>query len=80
MTRQFHVFPCQHSFHSDCIADELLNHPIKSTKLKYLQSKLNENSRFREDLESLIGEECIFCSDMMIRYIDVDLVQDPDVL
>jgi hypothetical protein len=24
MTRAFHVFPCQHAFHSDCLIDEVI--------------------------------------------------------
>ncbi|KAJ3333398.1 hypothetical protein HDU91_002935 [Kappamyces sp. JEL0680] len=80
MTRQFHVFPCQHTFHSDCLIDELLQYPVKNTKVKYLQNQLGVDPKARDELETLLGEECCLCGDIMIRTIDIELVSDPDIL
>ena len=46
MTRQFYVFPCQHSFHADCLIREvtplLPQHSVR--RLLDLQGKLAENT------------------------------------
>ncbi|XP_023930234.1 vacuolar protein sorting-associated protein 18 homolog [Lingula anatina] len=42
MTRTFHVFPCMHKFHTDCLTTEVLPHlsTIKRTQVEDLQRKL----------------------------------------
>lgn len=80
MTRQFHVFPCHHSFHSDCLVDQLLLHPIKGTRVKYLSSQTLVSPGAKSNLENFLGEECILCSEVLIRTINLEFTNDPDRL
>lgn len=73
MTRQFHVFSCHHAFHSDCVVDQLMTVPVKATKLKYLNSQVLITSTAKDEIEKMVGEECLLCNDFMIRTIDIDL-------
>jgi hypothetical protein len=54
-----------------------MKHPVKSTRIRFLQSQNDKNSK--EELEALISEECVLCGDMMIRAVDQLLVDDPEV-
>jgi vacuolar protein sorting-associated protein 18 len=80
LTRQYHVFPCFHAFHSDCLIEQLLKHPIKCPRIRLLQSEMGNDKKQREELELLLGEECILCGDFMIRSIDQLLTDEPDIL
>ncbi|KAI8898146.1 Pep3/Vps18/deep orange family-domain-containing protein [Globomyces pollinis-pini] len=80
MTRQFHVFPCHHAFHSDCLSDVLLKDLAKGTRIKYYQSNMAKNPAMKDSLEQFIAEECVLCGDLLIKNIDVVLTTDPDLL
>ncbi|XP_046860460.1 vacuolar protein sorting-associated protein 18 homolog [Xenia sp. Carnegie-2017] len=48
LTRSFHIFPCHHAFHTDCLVDEVLLHlkGRQRNRLEFLKRKL-----FRTDYE-----------------------------
>lgn len=47
MSRPFYVFPCQHSFHADCLIKEVTQHmpPHQLRRMLALQTKLSQSSR-----------------------------------
>ena len=36
LAKQFHVFGCQHVFHSDCLMEKLLESSVKATRIRFL--------------------------------------------
>ncbi|KAK4050478.1 tethering complex subunit [Microbotryomycetes sp. JL221] len=47
LTRQFYVFPCQHSFHADCLIDEVTKQlsPVALRRMLDLQSRLASDGK-----------------------------------
>ncbi|KAL4890490.1 Pep3/Vps18/deep orange family-domain-containing protein [Aspergillus ambiguus] len=86
LSRQFFVFPCQHAFHSDCLGKEVLEGAGGKKKyIRDLQTQLNKSdissSRREEivkELDGLIAEACILCSDHAIKQIDKPFISGSD--
>ena len=79
-TRKFYVFPCGHSFHTDCLIKEILRSTdfnLKS-KIENFQRKLtrSRNSVNVEELDKLLSAKCCLCSDIKINIIDEPFTED----
>ncbi|SPO02765.1 probable DigA protein [Cephalotrichum gorgonifer] len=79
LSRQFFVFPCQHSFHSDCLARKVLEQQgaARGARIRELQVKIGKGlvtGAKREamiaELDALVASACILCSDFAIKRID----------
>ncbi|EGG06619.1 uncharacterized protein MELLADRAFT_35979, partial [Melampsora larici-populina 98AG31] len=65
VTRAFYIFPCQHSFHADCLIKEVTQHmsPHQLRRMLTLQTKLsqsnsqNQNQKGTMNSEIKIGEK-----------------------
>ncbi|OLN87856.1 Vacuolar protein sorting-associated protein 18-like protein [Colletotrichum chlorophyti] len=89
LSRQFFVFPCQHSFHSDCLGRRVLEQAGVGTgkRIKDLQVQISKglvNGAKREamitELDSLVASACILCSDFAIKRINEPFVTPQDNL
>ncbi|QPH16509.1 hypothetical protein C2857_001176 [Epichloe festucae Fl1] len=90
LSRQFFVFPCQHSFHSDCMAKRVLEQSGygNSKKIRSLQTQIHKGvvSGAKRDavvaeLDALVASACLLCSDFAIKRIDEPFItadDDPD--
>ena len=87
LSRQFFVFPCQHSFHSDCLGRKVLEQAgmSKSARIKELQLQIHRGAvggAKREavvaELDSLVASACILCSDFAIKRIDEPFITKDD--
>jgi hypothetical protein len=91
LSRQFFVFPCQHSFHSDCLARSVLEHvgPGTARRIRDLQAAISKGiggasgprrDAMIEELDSLVASACILCSDFAIKRIDEPFITKDDDL
>ncbi|PKS12960.1 hypothetical protein jhhlp_000301 [Lomentospora prolificans] len=89
LSRQFFVFPCQHSFHSDCLGRRVLEQQglARSSRIKELQVKISKglvNGEKRDamiaELDALVASACILCSEYAIKRIDEPFVSKDDDL
>jgi uncharacterized protein YbcI len=58
--------------------EKLLESSVKATRIRFLMKAGGRDSK--DELEDLIGQECVYCSDLMIKDIDLALVQETDLL
>ncbi|OLL21635.1 Vacuolar protein sorting-associated protein 18 [Neolecta irregularis DAH-3] len=81
LSRQFYVFPCQHTFHADCliarvskgVATSVQRKRIAELNLEISQMTGIEGKRTQEhleELEHLIAAECVLCGSMAIKSVD----------
>lgn len=82
--KKFYVFPCFHSFHQDCLVQEILNsndYKLKNRIFKLQKSiKLNSgNSKIinetKKEIDDIISTNCCLCTDISINQIDEPLVK-----
>ncbi|KAL3953554.1 hypothetical protein ACCO45_011510 [Purpureocillium lilacinum] len=87
LSRQFFVFPCQHSFHSDCMGRRVLEQSgmSKSSRIKELQMQIHKGlvsgakkEAVVAELDSLVASACILCSDFAIKRIDEPFITSND--
>ncbi|KFA63510.1 hypothetical protein S40285_00332 [Stachybotrys chlorohalonatus IBT 40285] len=87
LSRQFFVFPCQHSFHSDCLGRRVLEQAGvgRSSRIRELQTQIHKglvSGTKREavvaELDSLVASACILCSDFAIKRIDEPFITRND--
>ncbi|SCU89656.1 LAFA_0E19812g1_1 [Lachancea sp. 'fantastica'] len=78
-TRKFYVFPCGHSFHTDCLMKEILNssdyalrNKIEAFQRAAMKNRVKETVGL-EELDKLLSTKCCFCSDIRINSIDEPL-------
>ncbi|KAI9837476.1 MAG: hypothetical protein M1819_007124 [Sarea resinae] len=83
LSRQFFVFPCQHAFHSDCLAKKVVERGgvAKSRRVRELQTEVGrgvstgaKRERAMRELDALIASSCILCSEFAIKLIDEPFV------
>ncbi|PNP47157.1 hypothetical protein THARTR1_10662 [Trichoderma harzianum] len=83
LSRQFFVFPCQHSFHSDCMGRKVLEQAgvAKSNRIKELQMQIHKglvSGTQREavvaELDALVASAC----DFAIKRIDEPFITRDD--
>ncbi|KAF6839767.1 pep3 vps18 deep orange family protein [Colletotrichum plurivorum] len=89
LSRQFFVFPCQHSFHSDCLGKRVLEQAGVGTgkRIRELQIQISKglvSGTKREamitELDSLVASACILCSEFAIKRINEPFVTPQDNL
>ncbi|KAI5459961.1 Pep3/Vps18/deep orange family-domain-containing protein [Mariannaea sp. PMI_226] len=89
LSRQFFVFPCQHSFHSDCLGRKVVEQAgaVTSTRIRELQVQIHKglvSGAQREavvaELDALVASACILCSDLAIKRIDEPFITKSDDL
>ncbi|KAF9875540.1 hypothetical protein CkaCkLH20_06921 [Colletotrichum karsti] len=89
LSRQFFVFPCQHSFHSDCLGKRVLEQAGVGTskRIRELQVQISKglvSGTRREamitELDSLVASACILCSEFAIKRINEPFVTPQDNL
>lgn len=79
VTRKFYVFPCQHAFHFDCLADEWSGSNDYQLRRRLWEAKASSKNKGSADvLDSILTERCILCGDVTIDNIDKLLVTEPD--
>ncbi|KZF22540.1 hypothetical protein L228DRAFT_229679 [Xylona heveae TC161] len=86
LTRQFFVFPCQHAFHSDCLAKRVvdLSGVSKGRRVRELQAEVSrgvagpKRERAMKELENHIASACILCSEYAIKLIDEPFITPAD--
>ncbi|KAI8220401.1 Vacuolar protein sorting-associated protein 18 [Colletotrichum sp. SAR 10_77] len=89
LSRQFFVFPCQHSFHSDCLGKRVLEQAGVGTskRIRELQVQISKglvSGAKREamitELDSLVASACILCSEFAIKRVNEPFVTPQDNL
>ncbi|KAF4549379.1 Pep3-like protein [Elsinoe fawcettii] len=87
LMRQFFVFPCQHSFHADCLGKAVMDMgPAgKGKRIKELQSEIGrgvvsgkKKERFIRELDGLVAGACVLCGEMAVKQIDQPFVTPAD--
>ncbi|PSN40464.1 Vacuolar protein sorting-associated protein 18 [Blattella germanica] len=94
LLRPFYLFPCGHRFHSDCLLAEIgpVLPSGKRNKLHDLLKQLNARDdttslgsatlsardQVKQDIDSIIAAECLYCGEIMIRSIDRPFIEDED--
>ncbi|KAK4172230.1 putative vacuolar membrane protein [Triangularia setosa] len=83
LARQFFVFPCQHAFHSDCLGRRVLEQSgaAKGRRIREIQGLIGKGvvkgerrERVVRELDGLVADACILCSDYAIRRINEPFV------
>ncbi|KAH6984982.1 Pep3/Vps18/deep orange family-domain-containing protein [Ilyonectria sp. MPI-CAGE-AT-0026] len=87
LSRQFFVFPCQHSFHSDCLGRKVLEQAGlgRSSRIRELQMQIHkglvtgtQRDAVVAELDALVASACILCSDLAIKRIDEPFITKDD--
>jgi len=87
LARQFFVFPCQHAFHSDCLAKKVVELAgiARGKRIAELQvevSKGTSTGAKREkairELDALVGSSCVLCSELAVKLIDEPFISATD--
>jgi hypothetical protein len=81
LSRQFWVFGCLHGFHADCLAKEISKAgaaagKARGKRVRTLQREIaaGGSDRARLELESLVGRECVLCSESAVAKLDEPFV------
>ncbi|CAJ2510142.1 Uu.00g060420.m01.CDS01 [Anthostomella pinea] len=87
LSRQFFVFPCQHSFHSDCLGRKVLEQAgvAKSRRIRECQVSISkglvsgaQKDAMVAELDALVASACILCSEYAIKRIDEPFIGPDD--
>ncbi|KAH7116985.1 Pep3/Vps18/deep orange family-domain-containing protein [Dendryphion nanum] len=87
LARQFFVFPCQHAFHSDCLAKKVVELAgiARGKRISELQMEVSKGTSVglkREkairELDALVGSACVLCSELAVKLIDEPFVSATD--
>ncbi|OSS45444.1 hypothetical protein B5807_10280 [Epicoccum nigrum] len=87
LARQFFVFPCQHAFHSDCLAKKVVELAgiARGKRIAELQvevSKGTSTGAKREkairELDALVGSSCVLCSELAVKLVDEPFISATD--
>ena len=60
-----------------------MRYPVKQLKLRELAKLINNGKdvvKNRVEMEKFVGQECLFCGDLMVRDISLALVEETDLL
>ncbi|KAF3926009.1 hypothetical protein ABW20_dc0107859 [Dactylellina cionopaga] len=86
LSRQFFVFPCQHAFHTDCLAGALVKGGGAgvSRRITELQNEIGNvgagsgREKLVEEFDGVVAAACILCSDFAIKQISEPFVTETD--
>lgn len=83
LSRQFYVFPCQHSFHGDCLVKKIseISNPRVRRRIAELQldaQKTSAGGALIDELDAMVAAECILCGPYMINSVDEPFVYEKD--
>ncbi|KAF3923941.1 hypothetical protein AA313_de0208147 [Arthrobotrys entomopaga] len=86
LSRQFFVFPCQHAFHTDCLAGVLVKSggPRMNRRITDLQTEIANvaagtgRDKMVEEFDGIVAAACILCSDFAIKQISEPFVTKAD--
>lgn len=87
LARQFFVFPCQHAFHSDCLAKKVVELAgiAKGKRIAELQMEVSKGvnvgakrEKAIKELDALVGSACVLCSEMAVKMIDEPFISAAD--
>lgn len=87
LMKQFFVFPCQHSFHAECLGKMVcgIAGPVKGRRIKELQSEIGrgmvqgvKREKLVAELDGLVAASCVLCSEMAVKMIDEPFITDLD--
>lgn len=79
-TRKFYVFPCQHAFHFDCLADEVGKAADYQLRKRLRDAQVLIKNKISSDaLDSVLTERCTLCGDGLIEGVDSPLVSQSDI-
>lgn len=83
LMKQFFVFPCQHSFHADCLGKMVMQTVGmgKSKRIRELQTEVGravvtgkKRERMVRELDALVAGACVLCSEMAVKRVDEPFV------
>ncbi|KAF2637678.1 hypothetical protein P280DRAFT_406519 [Massarina eburnea CBS 473.64] len=83
LARQFFVFPCQHAFHSDCLAKKVVELAgiARGKRIAELQTEVSKGTsvgqkrdRIIKELDALVGSSC----EMAVKLIDEPFITATD--
>ncbi|KAK7532184.1 Pep3/Vps18/deep orange family-domain-containing protein [Phyllosticta citribraziliensis] len=83
LARQFFVFPCQHAFHSECLGRKVVEQAgvAKGRRIRELQMEVTKGTsvgtrreRAARELDELVAEACVLCSELAVKQIDEPFV------
>lgn len=78
-TRKFYVFPCQHAFHSDCLAANQSQKGEYKVRQKIAEITARTSKKDLADaLDEVLSSKCILCSFQNIEELDVPLVSQTE--
>lgn len=89
LMRQFFVFPCQHSFHADCLGEMVMEMAGmgRAKRIRELQREVGRgvvSGKSREgmtrELDALVAGSCVLCSDLAVKLVDEPFVTKEDDL
>lgn len=78
LTRSFYVFPCQHTFHADCLARNLIKDSPAWQRRKILDLQSDTSGTKADELDAMIANDCALCGNIIVNSIDKPLVEDND--
>ncbi|KAF2012799.1 hypothetical protein BU24DRAFT_374597 [Aaosphaeria arxii CBS 175.79] len=87
LARQFFVFPCQHAFHSDCLAKKVVELAgiARGKRIAELQMEVSKGTgvgakreKAIRELDALVGSACVLCSEMAVKMIDEPFISATD--
>ncbi|EAT83306.2 hypothetical protein SNOG_09114 [Parastagonospora nodorum SN15] len=85
LARQFFVFPCQHAFHSDCLAKKVVDLAgiARGKRIAELQGEVRrgmggKRERAIAELDALVGSSCVLCSELAVKMIDSPFITSSD--
>lgn len=87
LARMFYVFPCQHGFHGDCLAERVIKTggAVKAKRVREVQEAVGRGTyvgkkreRLVKELDELVGAACVLCSDVAVKGIDEPFVTKGD--
>ncbi|KAI4928955.1 hypothetical protein J4E85_005577 [Alternaria conjuncta] len=87
LARQFFVFPCQHAFHSDCLAKRVVELAgiARGKRIAELQAEVQRGvkvgkgrERAIKELDALVGSSCVLCGELAVKLVNEPFITATD--
>ncbi|KAI4941755.1 hypothetical protein J4E86_010266 [Alternaria arbusti] len=87
LARQFFVFPCQHAFHSDCLAKRVVELAgiARGKRIAELQAEVQRGvkvgkgrERAIRELDALVGSSCVLCGELAVKLVNEPFITATD--